>query len=133
MKFLPIVDRLGEIRRLYFATTRATIEADFEKALELLKGMESEEERSRATVFMHGLAQMKADWGPPGQQKRSDREGMPAASSPGRFSPGPTLRRRAGAEAPRLGRGLGHAVQPQRIAAYTAAPASASSRMPTTS
>ena len=26
MKFLPIVDRLGEIRRLYFATTRATIE-----------------------------------------------------------------------------------------------------------
>jgi predicted translin family RNA/ssDNA-binding protein len=63
MKFLPMADRLGEIRRLYFATTRATIEADFEKALELLKGMESEEERSRATVFMHGLAQMKADWG----------------------------------------------------------------------
>ena len=63
MKFLPMADRLGEIRRLYFATTRATIEADFEKALELLKGMESEAERSRATVFMHGLAQMKADWG----------------------------------------------------------------------
>jgi hypothetical protein len=62
MKFLPIVDRLGEIRRLYFATTRATIERDFEKALELLKGMDSEDERSRATVFMHGLAQMLADW-----------------------------------------------------------------------
>src|SRR5215213_2758839 len=72
MKFLPMVDRLGEIRRLYFVTTRATIEADFEKALELLKGMESQEERSRATVFMHGLAQMKADWGPggPGKPKR---------------------------------------------------------------
>jgi hypothetical protein len=63
MKFLPMVDRLGEIRRLYFGTTRGTIEADFERALELLKGMESEDERSRATVFMHGLAQMKADWG----------------------------------------------------------------------
>jgi hypothetical protein len=76
MKFLPIVDRLGEIRRLYFATTRATIEADFEKALELLKGMASEEERSRATVFMHGLAQMKADWGrrPPAKAKRPRRD-----------------------------------------------------------
>ena len=63
MKFLPMVDRLGEIRRLYFGTTRVTIDADFEKALALLKGMETEEERSRATVFMHGLAQMKADWG----------------------------------------------------------------------
>ena len=62
MKFLPMVDRLGEIRRLYFATTRATIEADFEKALELLKGMESEEERSRATVFMHGLNEMHREW-----------------------------------------------------------------------
>jgi hypothetical protein len=71
MKFLPMVDRLGEIRRLYFATTRATIERDFEKALELLKGMDSEDERSRATVFMHGLAQMRADWtrGAPGQAK----------------------------------------------------------------
>ena len=62
MRFLPIVDRLGEIRRLYFATTRATIERDFQKALELLKGMDSEDERSRATVFMHGLAQMRTDW-----------------------------------------------------------------------
>ena len=74
MKFLPMVDRLGEIRRLYFATTRATIEADFEKALELLKGMESEEERSRATVFMHGLAQMKADWGRGGAAKAKSRK-----------------------------------------------------------
>jgi hypothetical protein len=74
MKLLPMVDRLAEIRRLYFATTRATIEADFERALELLKGMESEEERSRATVFMHGLAQMKADWG----------RGRPRKGKPGR-------------------------------------------------
>ncbi len=71
MKFLPIVDRLGEIRRLYFSTTRATIERDFAKALDLLRGMDTDEERSRATVFMHGLAQMRADWtrGTPGQTK----------------------------------------------------------------
>jgi len=77
MKFLPMVDRLGEIRRLYFGTTRRTIEADFDKALELLKGMASEEERSRATVFMHGLAQMKADWGrrAPGKSKGPRKKG----------------------------------------------------------
>jgi hypothetical protein len=62
MKLLPMVDRLAEIRRLYFATTRATIDRDFDKALELLKAMDSEDERSRATVFMHGLAQMRSDW-----------------------------------------------------------------------
>jgi hypothetical protein len=60
---LPMADPLDEIRRLYFATTRATIEQDFEKALSLLKAMPSEEERERATVFMHGLAQMRAEWG----------------------------------------------------------------------
>ena len=60
---LPILDPLAEIRRLYFATTRATIEKDFEMALALLKAMPGEEERERATVFMHGLAQMRAEWG----------------------------------------------------------------------
>ena len=63
MKRLPMLDPLAEIRRLYFATTRATIERDFAQALDLLRAMESEEARSRATVFMHGLAQMRSDWG----------------------------------------------------------------------
>jgi hypothetical protein len=62
MKLLPMADPLAEIRRIYFTTTRATIGRDFTRALELLKGMASEDERSRATVFMHGLAQMRADW-----------------------------------------------------------------------
>jgi hypothetical protein len=81
MKFLPIVDRLGEVRRLYFATTRATIERDFDKALELLKGMISDEERSRATVFMHGLAQMRADWARAGSGKA--RPGRRSRAGPG--------------------------------------------------
>jgi hypothetical protein len=63
MTRLPMLDPLAEIRRLYFSTTRATIERDFAQALDLLKMMEGEDERSRATVFMHGLAQMRADWG----------------------------------------------------------------------
>jgi hypothetical protein len=73
MKFLPIVDPLGEIRRLYFATTRTTIDRDFEKALELLRAMDSEDERSRATVFMHGLAQMRSDWSRGSQGKSPSR------------------------------------------------------------
>jgi hypothetical protein len=62
MSRLPMLDPLNEIRRLYFATTRRTIERDFEQALRLLKSMGSEEERSRATVYMHGLAQMRSEW-----------------------------------------------------------------------
>ena len=56
-------DKLAEIRRLYFTTTRQTIQADLEKALDLLRSMASEEERERATVYMEGMAQMRSDWG----------------------------------------------------------------------
>ena len=55
-------DKLAEIRRLYFTTTRQTIQADLEKALDLLKSLGSEEERERATVYMEGMAQMRSDW-----------------------------------------------------------------------
>ena len=53
----------AEIRRLYFAATKQTIQDDLAKALDLLKSMASEEERERATVYMEGLAQMRKDWG----------------------------------------------------------------------
>ena len=55
-------DKLAEIRRLYFRTTRATIDEDLAKALDLLKSMPSEEERERATVYMEGMAQMRKEW-----------------------------------------------------------------------
>jgi hypothetical protein len=55
-------DKLAEIRRLYFKTTKQTIEQDLTKALDLLKSMPSEEERERATVYMEGMAQMRKDW-----------------------------------------------------------------------
>lgn len=63
MPELPMLDPLAEIRRIYFSTTRATIDRDLAKALELLKAMNGEDERARATVFMHGLAQMRSEWG----------------------------------------------------------------------
>jgi len=55
-------DKLAEIRRLYFSTTRDKIDVDLARALDLLKSMASEEERERATVYMEGLAQMRSDW-----------------------------------------------------------------------
>jgi hypothetical protein len=67
-------DKLAEIRRLYFKTTRQTIQEDLAKALDLLKSMASEEERERATVYMEGMAQMRADWGKGGgKQKKQKR------------------------------------------------------------
>jgi hypothetical protein len=69
-------DKLAEIRRLYFTTTRQTIQADLEKALDLLKSMGSEEERERAAVYMEGLAEMRSDWSrkKKGRGKKADRE-----------------------------------------------------------
>jgi hypothetical protein len=62
LPMLSADDKLAEIRRLYFRTTRRTIHDDLAKALDLLKSMNSEEERERATVYMEGLAQMRKDW-----------------------------------------------------------------------
>jgi hypothetical protein len=62
LRMLTTDDKLAEIRRLYFKTTRATIHEDLAKALDLLKSMPTEEERERATVYMEGMAQMRKEW-----------------------------------------------------------------------
>ena len=62
IRMLTADDKLAEIRRLYFKTTKQTIQDDLAKALDLLKSMDSEEERERATVYMEGLAEMYKDW-----------------------------------------------------------------------
>ena len=70
LRMLTSDDKLAEIRRLYFTTTRQTIQADLEKALDLLKSMASEDERERATVYMEGMAQMRSDWSRTNKKKR---------------------------------------------------------------
>ena len=70
LKMLTTDDKLAEIRRLYFSTTKQTIQQDLARALDLLKSMHSEEERERATVYMEGMAQMRSDWTRPNKQKR---------------------------------------------------------------
>jgi nitrous oxide reductase accessory protein NosL len=69
LKMLSTDDKLAEIRRLYFSTTKQTIQEDLTKALDLLKSMNTEEERERATVYMEGMAQMRSDWTRPKKKR----------------------------------------------------------------
>jgi hypothetical protein len=55
-------DTLELIRRIYFKTTRQTIEHDFAHAIELLKSLETEEEREKATAYMHGISELRKEW-----------------------------------------------------------------------
>jgi hypothetical protein len=53
---------LAEIRRIYFKTTRQTIDHDLAHAIELLKSLPTEDDREKATVYMQGLAEMQKQW-----------------------------------------------------------------------
>ena len=68
------MDRLAEIKKLYFKATPATVGRDLAKAIGLLKELATEEEREKAAVFMDGLSQMRSEW--------ASRE-KPAAPPPG--------------------------------------------------
>ena len=59
------MDPLSEIKRLYYQTTRTTIQRDIARAIELLKSMPTDEERERAAVYMDGLSQMRTEWRSP--------------------------------------------------------------------
>jgi hypothetical protein len=56
------MNKIAEIRKLYFSATPATIARDLARAIELLKSMDSDEEREKAAVFMDGLSQMRSEW-----------------------------------------------------------------------
>lgn len=62
---------LADIRKIYFATTKQTIQNDFVHAIELLKSLATEEEREKASVYMEGLAELRKEWAPrkKGRQK----------------------------------------------------------------
>lgn len=56
------MNKAQEIRRLYYSATAATITRDLARAIELLKAMDTEEEREKAAVYMDGLSQMRSEW-----------------------------------------------------------------------
>jgi hypothetical protein len=55
-------DKLEEIRQLYFKTTRKTILRDFDRAIDILKSLETEAEREKAAVYMEGLAELRTEF-----------------------------------------------------------------------
>ena len=55
-------DKIAEIRRLYFAATPKTIQRDIDRAIDILKSLNDDDERSRAAVFMEGLNEMRKEW-----------------------------------------------------------------------
>lgn len=65
---------LTEIERLYYKSTPQTIPADFARAIDLLKQLPDEDTRSKAAVYMEGLAEMRSEWaaksGRPGPSRR---------------------------------------------------------------
>ena len=71
LRMLSPDDKIAEIKRLYYQTSRATIQQDLARAIELLKSMGSEEERERVAVYMDGLSQMRSEWASQGRQVKS--------------------------------------------------------------
>ena len=69
IRMLSAADKVAEIKRLYYQTSRTTIQQDLAKAIDLLKSMSTEEERERVAVYMDGLAQMRSDWARQGKEK----------------------------------------------------------------
>lgn len=57
------MDVAAEIKRIYYSTSKATIQRDLTRAVTLLKTLTTEEERERVAVYMDGLSQMRSEWG----------------------------------------------------------------------
>jgi hypothetical protein len=82
------MDAIAEIKRLYYAATKATIQQDLYRAIDLLKTLPSEDDREKVAVYMDGLAQMRSEWSASARHNA----GVPASPhSPGssRSSSGP--------------------------------------------
>src|SRR5215213_9544024 len=78
------MDPIAEIKRLYYAATKATIDDDIDRAIDLLKTLPNEEERDRVAVYMEGLAQMRIEW------KQATRGGVkPSPAAPRSRASGP--------------------------------------------
>jgi hypothetical protein len=55
-------EKIAEIRRLYFETTPKSIQRDLDRAIDILKSLEDDDERSKAAVFMEGLNELRKEW-----------------------------------------------------------------------
>jgi hypothetical protein len=66
-------DKIAEIRDLYFKATPSTILRDFDRAIDILKSLQTEADREKAAVYMEGLAELRKEFrrgpGPPRKRR----------------------------------------------------------------
>ena len=86
------MDAVAEIKKLYYAATRATIQRDVLRAIELLKTLPTEDDRERVAVYLDGLSQMRSDWASSGPARPSG--GPRSAGGRGRSGPSTASGRR---------------------------------------
>jgi hypothetical protein len=55
-------EKVAEIRKMYFETTPKTIQRDLDRAIDILKTLEDDDERGKAAVFMEGLNELRKEW-----------------------------------------------------------------------
>lgn len=85
------MDAGAEIKKIYYAATKATIQRDLERAIDLLKTLLTEDEREEVAVFIHGLAEMRAGWH--GTRRAAAKpSGSPRPLASGRRPAGPQAR-----------------------------------------
>ena len=65
---------LAELRRIYFKTTKRTIDHDFAHAIALVKTIASEEDRQKASVFMEGINELRKEWSPKSKSKPTSKK-----------------------------------------------------------
>lgn len=56
------MDAIAEIKQIYYAATKGTIDNDIDRAIDLLKTLPSDDDREKVAVYMDGLAQMRTEW-----------------------------------------------------------------------
>ena len=76
------MDPVAEIKKIYYGATKATIQKDVDRAIDLLKRLPTEVERERVAVYMDGLSQMRSEWSASARPKAGElrREHAEAAS-----------------------------------------------------
>lgn len=105
----PPMDPVAEIKKLYYAATKATIQADLTRAIELMKALPTDEERERAAVYMDGLSQMRSEWkaasGAKARPARPKARTTSAKSQPSSAPRAAAAPARSDRSTPRAGRG----------------------------
>lgn len=93
------MDPVAEIKKLYYGATKASIQRDVERAIDLLKTLPREDERERVAVYMDGLSQMRSEWSATGGAATSSstpRASVPRGAGPrGRSGPSRASSRRS--------------------------------------